>query len=410
MIRVIGPSIRTSRVSNKRVSVQADILSDNSRLPPKFTLWFDIAETYADDVSVSGNPWLSLLIPLAVNLHEPLAIEAPVDAALLSNVRELMAIWSSWYPHLRPVTIKAEGGESGALEEGHLTAAFFSSGVDAWFSLLSHVNGTTHPRLDDLLTVWGLDIPVDNLQDRHSLQNAQERVADSFGLNGIIIATNLRETAWWQEAEWGRLAHGCALSSMGLILQRRYKNLLIPSSHSYDSLTPWGSHPLTDPFLSTSSMRVIHDGARFSRVEKTEFISHSDIAMGMLQVCWASGAFKNCGACEKCCRTSTTLELLGALDRCKTLQRATTAPRMLTRYFPQDESGRIFHREIRRLAVEKGNRGVIRAIDKGLRRSLYHEGLNEIRHRLGKIRLLRVLRELLKGRLGEEARIRCEPR
>jgi hypothetical protein len=58
------------------------------------------------------------------------------------------------------------------------------------------------------------------------------------------------------------------------------------STYSYSNLAPWGSHPLTDPLLSTLGTRVIHDDAAFSRIEKTEFIARREMALRTLRVCW----------------------------------------------------------------------------------------------------------------------------
>jgi hypothetical protein len=391
MIRITKPRISGSPVSDARVCVQADVLCNDSSFPAKTTFWFDVPDTYAPDLSMSGNPWLALIIPLAVNLHEPLELEAPVDTTLLSNVRELMAIWGCWYPHLHPVSIEVELLPATHIGEGSLNAALFSSGVDAWFSLLRHVDGSAFPRVDDLLTVWGLDIPLDNLHGCKDLENAQRTAADHFGLNAILISTNLAETGWFTAADWGMLAHGCALASVGHILEKRYRNLLIPSSYRYTDLHPWGSHPMTDALLSTSSMRMIHDGAAFSRVQKTEFIARSEIAMNMLQVCWETKSFKNCGACEKCCRTATTLMLLGALDHCKTLDATAAAPEMMIKFFPREEGGCIFNREIRELAIQKGNRKVMQAVDRSLRRYRFYIVGKEMRRKMGKVRFIRAL-------------------
>ena len=255
-----------SPMSADRVCIRAEVVSGGAS-PHSESYWFDVPKQHANELSLEGTPWLICLLPLAVNLGEPLEIAAPVDGTLLANAHELMSIWNCWYPQLHPVEIHAPISQTPRFPQGRLHAALFSGGVDSWFTLLRHAEGAVQPRIDELLTVSGLDVPLDNRGGIEKMRSAQQQAAAKFGINAIDIATNLRQTSWWNRSDWARVAHGCALGTAGLILERRYRTLLIPSTHRYDDLEPWGSHPLTDPLLSTHSLRVIHDGAAFGRVD-----------------------------------------------------------------------------------------------------------------------------------------------
>lgn len=134
--------------------------------------------------------------------------------------------------------------------------------------MLSHTNSSktsSAVKIDDLVSVWGLDIPLENADGCRRMRNVLEEAAAEFGMEPVAVATNLHATNWWHWADWGAVGHGAALASLGLALERRYQKLLIPSTHRYDLLAPWGSHPLTDPLLSTRWMEIIHDGTEFSR-------------------------------------------------------------------------------------------------------------------------------------------------
>jgi len=51
-------------------------------------------------------------------------------------------------------------------------------------------------------------------------------------------------------------------------------------------------------------MRIVHDGAGYSRTEKVVEIATHKTATRVLKVCWqGQETFKNCGNCEKCIRT-----------------------------------------------------------------------------------------------------------
>ena len=54
--------------------------------------WYEVPEAFAGELTTSGNPWLVGLLPVAVTLGEPLTLAQPVDANLLDNAHDLMAI------------------------------------------------------------------------------------------------------------------------------------------------------------------------------------------------------------------------------------------------------------------------------------------------------------------------------
>ena len=261
--------------------------------------WYDVPEAYKAQVSTTGNPWLACLAPLSVTLGETLHIDAPVDAQLLENVHELALVWKSWYPALQPINVEAEVVQDEVIPAGtceRRTAAFFSGGVDSFFTVLQHEEpGSRYGRhhVQDLLCVWGFDVPLENVEAFARMRASLERAADLLGKPFIPVATNIRTTRW-DRAKWGPLSHGCGLASVGLVLEARFATLLVGSTYGYADLQPWGSHPLTDPLLSTSSTRVVHDGAAYNRVQKTAFIACNDVVKHHLRVCWKQRSDGNC--------------------------------------------------------------------------------------------------------------------
>ncbi len=87
--------------------------------------------------------------------------------------------------------------------------------------------------------------------------------------------------------------------------------MFIGGSYPVDTPVPWGSHPAVDGLLSSQRVTVIHEGARFSRLQKVRDIAKWPAALVALRPCPANPAAQaNCGKCEKCLRTR--LELLAA--------------------------------------------------------------------------------------------------
>jgi hypothetical protein len=352
----------------RHVRLSAEVTYDDRSLAPE-RYWFELSAEHADALSASGNAWLACLLPLAATRREPLRVAAPVDRALLERAPDVMRIWRSWYPQLAVVAVEAEPLERTGPAR-RKTAALFSGGVDSSFTALRPraAEPAEHRVIDDLVTVWGFDVPLDATAAFGRLRAQVERVAAGLGKGFVAVATNLRVTRW-RDAAWGPLAHGAALAAVGLVLERRYERVLIAATGGYRDLHPWGSHPLTDPLFSTAATAIVHDGAAFTREQKLELLARSPVALETLRVCWRSASDANCGACNKCLRTMTQLELLGALERCDTLPRGPVDLERLARvYCAHPWDFREFS-DIRRLALERGRRDVARAAARAMRRS-----------------------------------------
>ncbi len=333
--------------------------------------WFEVPETEARSVSRLGNPWLACLVPLAFWLQEPLQIDVAVDGRLRDNVRKLTHVWHDWFPQLGPTDLVVQVAGATAAPSSK-TAALFSGGVDSYFTVLRReppLPDRPSPAIDDLLHIWGFDYPASDHSAYQRVRSSLEPAARELGKTYMPLRTNLRDTRW-REAPWAELSHGCALAAAALVLEERYRGLLIPATHTLDYLDPWGSRPDTDPLLSTSRTTMVHDGANYSRVAKTNLVAHSEIALRTLRVCWKTSAALNCSECSKCYRTMATLLLLGALDRCATFDRSRFDLERLAHVFTSDRNTAGFLREVRTFAVEQGRDDVARSIDRSFRHSL----------------------------------------
>ncbi len=105
-----------------RVQYRSPWLSDD-------ILWIDVPQDLAHQASRTGSPWLAALLPLAMVLHEDIALDQEVDGELLTNAGRLMATWARWYPELHPIEVQAKVAEPPTASSGQMTGAFFSGGV-----------------------------------------------------------------------------------------------------------------------------------------------------------------------------------------------------------------------------------------------------------------------------------------
>ncbi|HJR64916.1 MAG TPA: hypothetical protein VJ802_00700 [Gemmatimonadaceae bacterium] len=358
--------------------------------------WFDVPKEHVSELSTSGNPWMACLLPLAAHTGEPLRIPLPVDAPLMANAERLMRIWSAWYPGVSVVRVEApKAVEPSDLQPGR-AAAFFSGGVDSFFTAVRSrplAAPAERTPVDDLITVWGFDVPLERTDAFARLRDRHRVVARDLGKHLIDVATNLRSTRW-REAQWSYLAHGAGLACIALFLERRFHTAYIAGSVAYRDLHSWGSHPATDPLFSTSSTAIVYDAIAYLRTEKIESLADCAPALWALHVCYESETDENCGVCNKCQRTMLALDICGALARCDAFPRKTIDLRQVARF---DCSHPFDFRElqdIRKLALAKGRADAVRAIDRSFartrRRKRVRAGLSAIRRPVG--RLLRPFR------------------
>lgn len=231
-----------SPVEPNKTRLLGEVVYDNGPVVSEI-YWFDVPEDCAEFISNSGNPWLVCLLPLAVTLGESLRISLPVDRLLLENAEKLMRIWKCWYPRLHIIPIEADSIEDQGGSRPQKTAAFFSGGVDSFFTVLRHSGENTISgiSIDDLLTVRGFDIRLDNREAFYNLRAILSKTAADLGKNFVDITANLRQTRW-KQTDWTYLSHGAALVTIALILEKRYNSAFIAATGGYMDFLPWGSH------------------------------------------------------------------------------------------------------------------------------------------------------------------------
>jgi hypothetical protein len=317
-----------SRLRSNFVRVTACIAIESMR--QVLSYWFDVPADLGPALSDSGNAWAVLMLPLACYFGEPLVINRPVDRVLHDNLLGLRSVWSAWYPALKPVPIEADtivGADRREvpIDPSKRTISSFSGGIDSLFTFYRHreqVLGDGTGIIDDLLAIGGFNSPMDDFDE---MRAELEPFAMHVGRRLVPVITNIRygehgiETPYsighWEE----RLAHGAFLASVVHMLGRRYKEFIIPASPPYGRLQPWGSHPMCDPLLSSSELRIVHDGASFNRIDRTEIVARNDDALAILLVCVRNERrLGNCSCCQKCLRTMAMLDLVGAKSRAKT--------------------------------------------------------------------------------------------
>ena len=364
MARLLSIDRTESPISNQSVRSVATFVFDS--IGEKH-IWFDTPADMQHGLTDRADPWIVLLLPVALELGEDIATDYPVDERLLVNLECAQAVLRSWYD-LRRVKIDAPGAKPPA-PKGDRTAVFFSGGIDSYYSLMANIGGPNDP--DDLLMVWGFDIPLARPEEFHKARELGERMAGHFGKTLLPVATNLQHDLLSSGANnWGPMSHGAALASTAHVLAGVLGKAIIGSTHDYAKLSPWGSHPMLDPYYSSSALEIIHHGAIANRVEKTRLVASDPVALADVRVCWLSKSASNCSQCSKCLRTMVTLDLLGEKANATSFDWSDySLDKVAAAYLP-NQSNVDFALELLEGAQELNRPDIAEAIRKSLRRSV----------------------------------------
>lgn len=199
---------------------------------------------------------------------------------------------------------------------GNKKGVLFSGGVDAYCTLLDHID-----EMPDLITLRGsADFFLKDEKGWKVQRNRIEHTACSLSLNTHFITTNFLEfiNAWDQnygnlvhkskDGWWHGFQHGIGIighvAPLAYILG--YQRVYIASSYDVNSNYVCASDPIIDNQCRFCGTQIIHDSYNRTRQQKIKVIadfvkeSHTPIE---LQVCLHEQKGKNCCACEKCYRT-----------------------------------------------------------------------------------------------------------
>jgi hypothetical protein len=264
-------------------------------------------------LTLDSTPFLAAALPLAMSRGWKLQVHGPVSGKLLQALPQLQAIYRNWVPGLQTVTCDVPQVTSSA--RLHAAGMFFSAGVDSYYTLLKHEQSVS-----SLVFVTGFDIPLHKQELAERVQQTLRHTAGALTKKLIVVETNLR-TFCDDFVNW-RMYHGAALASVAHLTGQAVGRMYLGATHTYADLFPCGSHPLLDPLWSSDAVEIVHDGCEATRFQKVARLAQSPVALQTLRVCYRNkGTELNCGRCEKCLRTMTSLYALGVLEQCTTFSK-----------------------------------------------------------------------------------------
>jgi hypothetical protein len=315
----IHPPELTAKDGLVTLRASVSLERDGQNIPDE--LWFTVPQRFEHLCSRGVEPFVVALSSLASARNEEIQIEGPFSERLSVGLNEYWKIINLWQPE-RFHPVRLNGGElvPEMISPGHAAAAF-SGGVDSFFTQFLSRNRPAGFRTKYAMFAHGFDIPLKDVDIYESAAAKYEVLLAEMGVELIKVKTNAR--AFLPGEEW-EMAHGSILSGTALILSSGINRFFVPSSMSYLTLRPWGSHPLIDSLLSTDQMQIIHDGAD-TRFDKLRTMKDWAPLQAVVRTCYEHpDAFHNCGHCRNCRQTMMMLASLGVLEKFPTFPKVRT--------------------------------------------------------------------------------------
>jgi hypothetical protein len=367
-MKLVGVDIASSPERAGQVRLTGIVRYDDARGgPAEEAYWLEVPAAVEPSLSASGNPWLAMLLPVAVVSGEPLVLSRPVDATLLDNARDLLLMWRSWFPGDAVTRIEADVSPAAATPDAAMrrTASFFSGGIDSFHTAL-------RPRaapLDELILALGsFDLLAADDASMERVRSRMERAADGIGKPLVPVTTNQIRTRLVHTDPVRRSALSM-LAAIGLALERRYARVLVSASIDQHWKPAARDDVLSVQLLSTPHTRFEIEGASLSRVEKTALVAGCAAAREALRVCYQSGREDNCMMCAKCIRTAIALEALGGLERWPTFGGAPLTAARAARATIAWPIERYYWSELPAFCREHGREDLARAAERVLARA-----------------------------------------
>jgi hypothetical protein len=285
-----------------------------------------------------------------------------IDRTQYEGALQLMDIWRQWYPEMNLGRIPIIGDIEERLVGGRRKAAFFSGGIDSFYTVL------THPDLDDLILIRGYDLPLQSEEAYEGVVARLREAAAELGKDLVPVRVNFRETAH-RLVDPMKLSAGGNLASVALALERQWSAALISAGQTMPKLRPSGTHPDTDVLHSTMSTEVCYVGVDQTRFEKTLAIAHNPTVQKFVRVCWVDEHGENCGRCSKCVRSMLGFQLAGVLPLIQTFPRPHVSVDEVRRLYHPQNRQRHYIEELITAATEYKQPELAEALEQSLKRS-----------------------------------------
>lgn len=306
------------------------VINDGRRLTYKFTAsgdWtcvFNLNEEFFIEygIDISSVPYSIAIIPFLANVL-PIAWvcdgEINIDCCdfdFYKSIPDFKKGYEDMYPMINfggKVSVKSL--EKNSLKKDGGAMAFFSGGVDAFNTLVTHAS--EHPAL---ITLWGADIKLEDAEGWKNVEVHLKSTAEQFDVDFVTVRSSFRKflkegrlsklveasgDGWWHGFQHG-IGIICHAAPAAVVMGKSVIYFASSFTAADRGKVTCASDPTIDNYVTFSGVQVFHDGYEFNRQAKIHNIIKFEEKSGMtisLRVCWRSAGGNNCCRCEKCWRT-----------------------------------------------------------------------------------------------------------
>lgn len=310
--------INTVKITNKRIDINYSVIGEwkkffNSEIP-FFVEYSKPIDQVPENIAII--PFIVNILPVAWLFNAQIIVNE-IDEEFYNSINEFKQGYKEMYPQLNFLgEIISKRKIANPKIMNSKSAVFFSGGVDAYQTLISHINENP-----TLVTLWGSDITLEDIEGWNIVEEHTKNVSTKYNLDYVVIKSSFRNflnenilseytyprvnDGWWHGFQ-----HGIGLIGhmAPYAFQYNIQNIYIASSFTIEDKgkVTCASDPSIDNKIKFSSSNVFHDGYEYNRQQKIHQLCNYVKSSGQklqLRVCWESSGGSNCCKCEKCCRT-----------------------------------------------------------------------------------------------------------
>lgn len=307
----------------KEVKVNKNVIEFEYEIIGNWKKYFDTKKKFKIEytIEVSQVPKSICVIPLITDIlpiswiFDAEIILDEIDKNFYESISEFKKGFINMYPNIRlegKVTVNQLIDNS--YENSERVGQFFSGGVDAFSTLITHIE-----EKPILINIQGSDIDVNDQQTIDYVRKDLCHTAEQFRLDIIFIKSTFKNVIRHRiinsyikpktgDNYWHGFQHGIAIIGHAAPIAYIYqlKMIYIASSFTKEDYATCASDPTIDNFVKLSNTSIFHDGYNYNRGDKIrniiQFCNRENEKI-KLRVCFDENNPNNCCNCEKCYRT-----------------------------------------------------------------------------------------------------------
>lgn len=312
MIKISAPYIYDA-CSRARLASRITIDDNTSEV------WFDVEYKYKDYLCHErSDAFVVGLLHYAMHFNHDIECEAPMGEFLYYQlVQNLIPAVCSGSSRMHRIKVVCSV-DSSLLDNAGAVGTGISCGVDSLNTLASDSSCLLNKHKITHLTLFNVGAYGENERANRLFEKDKKKAIEychEFGYNLIVSDSNIMNVIPQNHYLTSTYTCGFAI----LCLQKLYSIYYLASSTTFknytileNDLTDSSKYDLLSCYcFSTDQIKIYTEGAELSRLEKIKRIANFEPATRYLHVCTEESF--NCCQCEKCLRTITELESIGAL-------------------------------------------------------------------------------------------------